>query len=556
MKKNILLFSFFFFIAEFSVAQSLNMNLLSNWTNSSLPIRSGVRFNDCWGFKKGGHEYAVLGSLEKVHFFDVTNPATPINIATFTNGSSSLWRDFKTYGNYCYAVCDEVNPSAEGLIVFDFSALPTGSITQVHQNNTTFQKTHNIYIDTLAGKLYAPGSNTYSNGMVIFDLVANPASPTVVFSGSLPGGYVHDVHVRNGKMYCSHGSNGMYVYNVTNPASPVLLGTNLEPSSGYNHSSWLNPSGTHLIMAEETWGKPLKVLNVSDPTNMSVTSTFISALLPGPFSSPYIGSIPHNPFIKNNLCFIAYYHEGIQVYDISNPAMPVKVAYYDTELTNTNYNGYMGAWGVYPYLPSGNIIGSDVNNGLFVMSIVPSLLPLKIMNFEVRQQGKTTQLDWQTENETNTQFFEIQRSSDGITFQTLFETAALGRTQTNQSYGFTDKTPLWGINYYRLKQVDKDGENHFSKIKTIEYQENNLAIQFYPNPANEYLTINFGNNAMNNPLYQIEIEDMTGKIVFSTVKIRTNTILDLPLHGLLPGNYVLVIKNQKELVMNKVFHKE
>ncbi|MEY4905758.1 MAG: hypothetical protein RLZZ292_3573, partial [Bacteroidota bacterium] len=550
MKKNTLLLSFFFFITASCCAQSLNMSLLSNWTNSSLPIRSGVRFNDCWGFKKGGHEYAVIGSLEKVHFFDVTNPAAPVNIATFTNGASSLWRDFKTYGNYCYAVCDESTPSAEGLIVFDFSALPTGSITQVHQNNTTFQRTHNIYIDTIAGKLYAPGSNTYNNGMVIFDLVANPASPTVVFSGSLPGGYVHDVHVRNNKMYCSHGNSGMYVYNVTNPASPVLLGTNLEPASGYNHSSWLNPSGTHLIMAEETWGKPLKVLNVSDPTNMSVSSTFISALLPGPFASPYTGSIPHNPFIKNNLCFVAYYHEGIQVYDITNTAAPVKVAYYDTELTNTNYNGYMGAWGVYPYLPSGNIIASDVNNGLFVLSIVPSLLPLKITNFEAQRQAKIIQLDWQTENESNTQLFEIQRSSDGIVFQTLSIQMAQGREKTTQSYSYTDKTPWTGTNYYRLKQVEKDGESHYSKTQTIEYKDNTIAIQFYPNPATDYLTIDFGKNVTTEISYQIEIQDIAGKIVFSTLKTPTNAILDLPLHGLPQGNYVLLIKNKEELVVN------
>ena len=64
---------------------------------------------------------------------------------------------------------------------------------------------------------------------------------------------------------------------------------------------------------------------------------------------------------------VSYYHDGVQIYDISNPAAPTKVAYYDTETTNTSYNGFVGSWGAYPYLPSGNVLVSDINNGLFVL---------------------------------------------------------------------------------------------------------------------------------------------------------------------------------------------
>src|SRR5690606_27722698 len=70
-------------------------------------------------------------------------------------------------------------------------------------------------------------------------------------------------------------------------------------------------------------------------------------------------SIAHNPFIKGDLCFIAYYHDGVQVFDISDPENIVRIAYYDT-YSNTNYDGYEGCWGVYPFLESGNIIASDI----------------------------------------------------------------------------------------------------------------------------------------------------------------------------------------------------
>jgi hypothetical protein len=64
---------------------------------------------------------------------------------------------------------------------------------------------------------------------------------------------------------------------------------------------------------------------------------------------------------------VSYYHDGVQVYDISDPMNPVNIAYYDTYTQHTNYNGYQGCWGVYPFLPSGIILASDFENGLFVL---------------------------------------------------------------------------------------------------------------------------------------------------------------------------------------------
>src|SRR5690606_38295279 len=65
---------------------------------------------------------------------------------------------------------------------------------------------------------------------------------------------------------------------------------------------------------------------------------------------------------------ISYYHDGVQVYDISDPRNPVRAGFYDTYPENTNFSGFQGCWGVYPYLPSGNIIASDITHGLFVLT--------------------------------------------------------------------------------------------------------------------------------------------------------------------------------------------
>ena len=69
--------------------------------------------------------------------------------------------------------------------------------------------------------------------------------------------------------------------------------------------------------------------------------------------------------------YISYYHDGVQVYDVSDPELPERIAYYDTyEDNNGNgYSGYNGAWGTYPYLPSGCILASDGSYGLNTLEL-------------------------------------------------------------------------------------------------------------------------------------------------------------------------------------------
>ncbi len=394
MKKTIFL-SIAFFCAVFSsqAQQALNLTRIARWDNASLPIRDSLQYNDCWGFEKNGREYAVLGSLTKTHFIEITNTPTLTEVANFTLGANSIWRDYKYYKGYMYGVADE---GSEGLRVYNtnnINTTGTGRVTLAHSNTTAFLRCHNIWIDTTAGRLYCAGTNSTArfDGIIVFDIKTNPASPVICgnfplrTSTSSSSGYVHDVHVHNGKMYCSHIYVGrMDVYNVAavnswQPGNAVIttvprLGYIKVPNSGYNHSSYLTEDKTKLIMAEETHGRPLTIVDVTDPTSISALSTIYSCTEcpTGQTLAPNnTGSLVHNPFVKGNLAFLAYYHEGLVVYDISNPSVPVKVAYYDTDYPNrsTHYADYYGAWGTYPYFSSGKIIASDVLNGLFVLNL-------------------------------------------------------------------------------------------------------------------------------------------------------------------------------------------
>lgn len=340
----------------------LNMSLLGRWDEDGLPMSSFVKYNDIWGYADcDGREYAIMGSARYTHFLDITNPQEPLEVSRFPGSVNSIWRDFKTYGHFAYGVADQ---GTDGLMVFNLSGLPD-TVIQVNQLTGIFLTAHNIFIDQAQGRLYVAGSNSRGNGVIVFDLKADPSNPTLLASIPLPGGYIHDIYVRDNIAYCSHGNQGLAIYNLTDPNNLVNLGSLTSyPEQGYNHASWLTEDGTKLVFADETHGRSLKLADVSDPANISILGLFKSSLL----APSATNSIAHNPFVRGQYAIVSYYHDGVQIFDLSNPEDVQQVAFYDTYPENQNYNGYEGCWGVYPFLPSGNIIASDITHGLFVLS--------------------------------------------------------------------------------------------------------------------------------------------------------------------------------------------
>ena len=207
-------------IASAFAQDSLNMERIGQWNPPGMPIKSGVIFNDVWGYTASdGSEYAILGNVDSILVVDISVPTAPQRVYGFDGGNRTIWRDFKTFGDYMYGVCDNCS---EGLHIFDMSGLPSGNVSHIMTTTEFFTKAHNIYIDTLSQRMYAAGSNGATEGLVVID-ISTPDAPVhlmdIEFDDLLgvPAAnfYVHDVYVRNDTAYCSHGNKGFYVWDLT-----------------------------------------------------------------------------------------------------------------------------------------------------------------------------------------------------------------------------------------------------------------------------------------------------------------------------------------------------
>lgn len=337
--------------------QSKNIRLLDHWF-SELPATNHreSRYNDMWAFTHGGEEYAVIGSTIGSHIIHLPYRGGAREVAFIpgeAQGSHVIHRDYAVYDHFLYAVCDQ-QPS--GFQVIDFSGLPH-RVDVVHDSNNLFSTAHNVFTDQCTGKLYVCGPSGHA--LTVLDAAANPANPPLIRHFD-DVEYVHDVYVRCDTAFLHSAEEGLVMVDFQNPEAPVLLGTlNSYPDQGYNHSGWLNERGDIYVFTDETPGMRLKVCNAENLNQLEVQSLLSSN------GAPH--SMPHNVVVEGDLAFVAYYFDGLQVFDISDPENPERIAWYRT------YDGpeedYRGAWGVHKGLPSGRILVSDRHTGLYVFAL-------------------------------------------------------------------------------------------------------------------------------------------------------------------------------------------
>lgn len=174
-------------------------------------------------------------------------------------------------------------------------------------------------------------------------------------------------------------------------------------------------------------------------------------------------------------------------------------------------------------------------------------LPIKLLSFHASvNEDKTVLLKWDVATETDNDCFFVQRSSDGIEFQKLCNIKGRGNSITNTSYTFIDKSPLTGISYYRLKQVDFDGTVNWSKTIFVEEKEEKEKMVLYPNPLPSKERLFLSAYTKEEKYLQIDFLDETGNKVRSVLIHLKNgsTCLEVIKDRILfpSGKYTAIIK--------------
>ena len=175
-------------------------------------------------------------------------------------------------------------------------------------------------------------------------------------------------------------------------------------------------------------------------------------------------------------------------------------------------------------------------------------LPVDLISFNATNHGNGALLTWTTTSETNSSHFIVQKSSDGISFNSIGKVNAAGNSSALNNYSFVDPSISAGITYYRLVQYDFDGQSHYSEIKSVTKNSIN-DVQVYPNPNNGIFTIVMNNTG--EVKTRVTIINAIGQVVYERHETTANE-LTIDISPLAVGIYYLQIGSVQDSKVIKI----
>src|SRR5690606_20690208 len=172
-------------------------------------------------------------------------------------------------------------------------------------------------------------------------------------------------------------------------------------------------------------------------------------------------------------------------------------------------------------------------------------LPVEFISFkgEVLPSGQV-RLDWEAVTDNLHDYFEVERSSNGIQF------SSIGRGPDSAPFSFIDVAPFSGSNYYRVKQVDLDGTVTYSTVIHIITNAGRLIVSAFPNPTSD--VINVTTRAAEADRFYITLTDLNGRTVYEEKLVMPVNALDRTIRPAAHASqlYILVVRNGKNEIVS------
>ncbi len=376
-----------------------DVDLIAFLPNSAIGGARGVRLNDVWGWTdpESGRDYAIVGRADGTAFVEVSDPIRPVYVGELpmTEGATAnRWRDMKVYRDHVFIVAD--GAGEHGMQVFDLTLLREYRGTPITFTETghydQVASVHNIVINEETGFAFAVGTSsggeTCGGGLHMID-IRTPDRPTFAgcfadpATGRRQTGYVHDAQCviysgpdteHQGREIC-FGANetAISIADVTDKQQPVAVSTADYPNVGYAHQGWLTDDQRYFFLDDET-DEVNGLVEHTRTLVWDVTDLDDPVLLTEYFAPTR--ATDHNLYVKGDRMYQSNNRSGLRVVDISDPAAPVEIGFFDTTPWSKDEAGFDGTWSVYPFFDSGVILLTSRLEGLFlVRPREPQLVP-------------------------------------------------------------------------------------------------------------------------------------------------------------------------------------
>ncbi len=316
----------------------------------------------------------------------------------------------------------------------------------------------------------------------------------------------------------------------TNVTGTDVMYTGFTPANwvsadyAYHETSWILPDGTSFVGIHVSGASIHQ--DVAATVGKTYSMTFYSSM--------------HEPTINNGQVTMQYLDAG------SNPigSPSVHTVTEDWEFTQTLSGPYSLSLAAAPANASfvrvsvlNNAVAGNaesVKADAFCLTET-NPMPVTLASFAVKKESGSTLLNWSTTFETNSEYFDVERSTDGKNWGVLGKVMAGGESKDIMRYAYTDASPMTGENLYRLKMVDLDKSFTYSKIQSLTFANLSDAIQIYPNPSSDRLLVKTRNGQ---EIKSVVVMDMKGREILELNQIPESGI---DLKGATAGVYFVKI---------------